>query len=339
MLPQLIVLTLVPMSSVTATVNEVVYQGTLTNDKWYIDVDELGACVINGTKADGSGTEQTSLNINYVGQYEVMLGTLDPVLNNNSWAMIRAAADNNIGQNYWSVGDAKQIALNGKVGNLTLNNYQPWVYILGFNHNAELEGQNMIHFGFGTTTQSNGANITLIDNQYNNSGSSTAFRMNTSDTNVGGWESSYMRQTIINANASSATSGSTNSFLSILTSDLQSVLKQCTKYTDNVGGGTNNQSNVTATQDWAFLLSEFEVQGARTYANQYEQQYQKQYQYYIDGNSKIKYQYNNTGNVLTWWNRSPATPGNSVFCRVFTDGTRNVGVAFYSNGFAPAFCV
>lgn len=116
MLPQLIVSTLVPMSAVTATVNDIVYQGTLTNDKWYIDVDELGACVINGTKADGSGTEQTSLNINYVGQYEVMLGSLDPVLNNNSWAAIRYAADNDMGSSLWSVGDAKQITINGIIG-------------------------------------------------------------------------------------------------------------------------------------------------------------------------------------------------------------------------------
>ena len=341
MLPQLIVSTLVPMSSVTATVNEVVYQGTLTNNKWYIDVDELGACVINGTKADGSGTEQTSLNINYVGQYEVRLDTLDPVLNNNSWEMIRAAADNNMGESIWAVGDAKQITINATIGTKSYSNYQPWVYILGFNHNAIYEGNNTIHFGCFQFTQTYSANgdIALDDSNYNSQTSTTlAFHMNTTNTNSGGWQSSVMRQQVLDSDASSATSGSSNSFLAALPSDLQAVLKQCTKYTNNVGY-SSTQSAVTATQDWVFLLSEYEVQGSITYANTYEQNYQQQYQYYANGNSKVKYRQSATDSVAYWWNRSPRASISFNFCIVNAAGSAGNYSASGSGGLAPGFCV
>lgn len=263
----------------------------------------------------------------------------DPVLNNNSWETISKMSNSNKAKDIWAVGDAKQITLNGSVGSLGLSNYQLYVYILGFNHNADLEGQNTMHFGFGKTALSGGTNIALVDGQYDTTGSSTAFRMNTSNTNVGGWKSSYMRQTIINANATSPTSGSTNSFLAALPSDLQAVLKQCTKYTDNVGNGTGNiQSNVTPTQDWIFLLSEFEVQGSISQANTYEAQYQKQYQYYINGNSKIKYtQHLNV--TCDWFLRSPYNLLSTYYCATLTRGNSNRRSAYASFGFAPAFCV
>ena len=63
------------------------------------------------------------------------------VLDENSWKVIKWASENNIGQNYWAVGDCKQITMNGKVSDgLTLTNYSAWVFIIGFNHNAEKEG-------------------------------------------------------------------------------------------------------------------------------------------------------------------------------------------------------
>ena len=38
----------------------------------------------------------------------------------NSWATIRAVSDAGKGSNYWSVGDAKGITINGKVGATTI---------------------------------------------------------------------------------------------------------------------------------------------------------------------------------------------------------------------------
>ena len=47
---------------------------------------------------------------------------VDPVLNNNDWATIRAVSDASQGANYWSVGDTKTITINGAVGNTTFSN-------------------------------------------------------------------------------------------------------------------------------------------------------------------------------------------------------------------------
>lgn len=263
-------------------------------------------------------------------------------LNDNSWDVIRYAADNSLGANYWAVGDAKQITINGTIGKQPYNNYQPWVYILGFNHNVELEGNNMIHFGCFRSDQvyntTNG--IALNDSSYGAYVSTIAFNMNSTGTNAGGWESSRMRTAIINANADLPTSASTKSFLAALPSDLQSVLKQCTKYTDNVGNGTGNLlSNVTPTQDWAFLLSEYEVFGNRYIANTIEQVFQQQYQYYANGNSKIKYKQTSESAVLLWYLRSDAPGGNNSFCSVNNNGTSQILTANSSYGCAPAFCV
>lgn len=62
-------------------------------------------------------------------------------LNNASWAAIKQVSDANMGANFWSVGDCKEVTMNGKVSNgLTLTNYSAWVFIIGFNHNADRAG-------------------------------------------------------------------------------------------------------------------------------------------------------------------------------------------------------
>ena len=54
-------------------------------------------------------------------------------LNDNSWAAIKQVSDANMGANFWSVGDCKEVTMNGKVSNgLTLTNYSAWVFIIGF---------------------------------------------------------------------------------------------------------------------------------------------------------------------------------------------------------------
>ena len=49
------------------------------------------------------------------------------------------------------------------------------------------------------------------------------------------------------------------------------------------------------TTDYLFLLAEFEVFGARYYANDYERNSQLQYDYYKAGNSKIAYKHTAVG--------------------------------------------
>ena len=117
-------------------------------------------------------------------------------------------------------------------------------------------------------------------------------------------------------------------------------MKSVTKYTDNTANGGGNQASyITATTDYLWLLAEFEVQGARTYANSYEQNYQAQYQYFKSGNSKVAYKYNATGTAVCWWLRSAYDDCDDYFCRVNTDGSAYYDRANYSLALLPGFAV
>ena len=245
----------------------------------------------------------------------------DTSLANNTPDIIAAAAKSGQAANYWSVGDKVGIAVNGSFGGLSYNN-TVYAFILGFNHNSSVEGGNSIHFQFGKTAA--GVDIAFV-NSYGST--STGFCMNTSNTNSGGWNNSYMRKTICPA------------FLTALPTAWQNIIAACTKYSDNTGGGSNNASYVTATSDKIWLLSEMEVQGTRSYANSAEANYQKQYDYYRNGNSKVKYQHTATTSACHWWLRSVYASFTSSFCIVYMDGSASYSNAHYSLGFAPGFKV
>lgn len=245
----------------------------------------------------------------------------DTSLANNTPDIIAAAAKSGQAANYWSVGDKVGIAVNGSFGGLSYNN-TVYAFILGFNHNSSVEGGNSIHFQFGKAAA--GVDIAFV-NSYGST--STGFCMNTSNTNSGGWNNSYMRKTICPA------------FLTALPTAWQNIIAACTKYSDNTGGGSNTASYVTATSDKIWLLSEMEVQGTRSYANSAEANYQKQYDYYRNGNSKVKYQHTATTSACAWWLRSVYASSTSSFCRVSAGGSANAAGAYYSAGFAPGFKV
>lgn len=96
---------------------------------------------------------------------------------------------------------------------------------------------------------------------------------------------------------------------------------------------------MTEITDYLFLLSEYEVQGKRTYANSAEQTSQKQYDYYKAGNNKIAYKHSSTGAAVWWWLRSPCYTNGSLFCFVYTDGTAGGNTANYSAGVLPGFFI
>lgn len=262
------------------------------------------------------------------------------VLNDNSWETIRGVSDKGTGANYWAIGDKKTITINGKIGSTTFSSLSMDVFILGFNHNSAKEGGNRIHFLIGM----NGTKIVgLFDSKYGpdsgwDSGTTGNFVMNTSNTNSGGWNGSYMRKTLL-GNSNAPTSPLANSYMAALPSDLRAVMKSVTKYSDNTGGGSNTASYVTATTDYLFLLAEFEVQGSRSYANSAEQTYQLQYDYFKNGNSKIAYKYNATGTAVYWWLRSARYGGSRSFCIVHTNGGADRYDADYSLALAPGFVV
>lgn len=245
-------------------------------------------------------------------------------LNDTSWTAIKQVSDAGKGADFWSIGDCKEITMNGKVSDgLTLSNYTAWVYIIGFNHNAEREGNGIAFQGFKATK--NGTPVCLADSGYGGSKQSGAwetwFNMNNRDTSAGGWQASLMREKVMPLIKAS------------FPSDLQAVIKSSTIFTAQ---GTGNIA-CTATEDEVFLLAEFEVFGKRYYASEQEPNYLKQYSYYAAGNSKVKYKHHATTAVAFWWERSPIYFNANCFCLVINSGAANYREATYLYGVSPAF--
>ena len=290
-----------------------------------------GNCVITiNVAADTNHTAPASQTVN------VSVSLISNTLNENSWADIKSVSDAGTGATYWNVGDYKNIQISGTVQGMSLNSTVR-AFILGFNHNSGKEGSNRIHFQIGKTTS--GKDIAFCDYIYGggNPGYDQGFMMNLSNNNSGGWSGSYGRNTLL-GNSGTPTSPPANSFMAALPADLREVMKPVTKYTDNVGN-SDQASAVTATTDYLFFLSEFEIQGARSYANSYEQNYQAQYDYYKAGNSKVKYCHRDVNTAVYHWCRSAYYANRRAFCSVHSNGGADTFDASYSDGVAPGFCV
>jgi hypothetical protein len=299
-------------------------------------VTETGAYTVTATK----NGQTTSGSVNVVSgttSYSLTLSFVSSTLNNNEWSVIKSVSDAGQGANYWSIGDRKAVTLNGTVGKLSLSNVTTYAFIIGFNHNASVEGTNRIHFQLAKTALSGGTDVCLCDSSYNSTVSTTGyFSMNSSRTNSGGWASSQMRTNICGTSLSSYS----GTIIAVIPAALRAVLKPVTKYTDNTAnGGGSTASYVTATTDYFFLLSEFEVFGSISYGNTNEKNKQAQYAYYSAGNSKIKYKHDGTSTAAIWWLRSPYASNSYYFVSVGTGGTVNGTTANASLGFAPGFCV
>ena len=319
-------------ATVTATKGSKTVSGAAdTSGHCTLTVDEAGTWTVAAATASTTKTSDVVVGIS-----NVDLPLADSVLNNNSWETIKKVSDAGQGENYWSIGDRKEVTLNGTVGHLTLSNYTTYAFIIGFNHNASVEGTNRIHFQLAKTALSGGTDVCFCDSSYNKSVSTTGyFSMNSSQTNSGGWQSSQMRTKICGTSLSSYS----GTIIAVIPATLRAVLKSVTKYTDNTGGGSSVASHVTATTDYFFLLSEYEVFGSISRSNSNEKNKQAQYAYYSAGNSKVKYLYNDLRNAAFWWLRSPDASDSLRFLYGDSGGAVGNYRAFYSVGFAPGFCV
>ena len=313
-------------STVTCKKGSTVLTAEESSGTWSFAIPAYGTWTVTGVSA-GTTVEKT-VEVTAIEVYFIALEFIPAVLNNATWAQVKQASDSGVASNYWAVGDTKQITINGKVSDgLTLSNYSTYVYIIGFDHNSSVEGTGIAFGGFKTAASS-GTDVALCDSGYNSSKSSGQwFNMNNNNSTTGGWASCNMRNNTLSL------------VKAALPSDLQSVLKTTTIYTDNTGGSSTAASYVTATQDDLYLLAEFEIFGARTYANSAEQTKQQQYAYYVAGNSKVKYNHSSTATAVMWWERSVYATDSYFFCIVLTNGTANYYPANFSRGLAVAFKV
>lgn len=198
-----------------------------------------------------------------------------------------------------SVGDSINIAING-----TAYAFK----VMGFNHDTLTSST-----AYGSATATGKAGMTL---QMADCLAATA-KMNSSNTNSGGWESCAMR------------TSNMATYLSQLTSAWQSVVKQVNK----LSSAGSQSTTIKTTADKLFLLSEVEIFGSTTYSVSGEG---SQYAYYKAGNSKVK---NVNGSAHNWWERSPFANNTTVFCLVGSNGNAGGNNASTSFGVAFGFCV
>lgn len=305
-------------ATVTATLGSKTVTGVSVGGQARLKIPQEGKWTVSATSGSQASVPQ---EVSVPATVDIVL--VAPELNDTSWEVIKQASDSNMGANFWSVGDCKQITMNGKVSDgLTLTNYSAWVYIIGFNHNAEREGDGIAFQGFKATK--NGTPVCLTDSGYSSyKTSGTWFNMNNEQTNAGGWEACLMRKNIMPL------------IKAAFPSDLQAAIKPSTIFTTQ---GSGNGA-CTATEDEVFLLAEYEIFGTRIYASTQEPNYLKQYSYYSAGNSKVKYKHNATTTAAFWWERSPISDNSYYSCYVYTDGMGGNGGADYSYGVSPAFKV
>lgn len=276
-------------------------------------------------------------------------------LGNASWAQISEISAEGTGANYFSVGDTKAVHLNGTMGTVTLDTTL-YAYIIGFNHNSEIEGSG-IHFG--TFKDAAGKDICLCDSLSGSSQSTWPndgtkyFNMSHWDNMAYmGWHSCDCRYDIIgstdvppsnygtsaqfasgyDATLNCAINPVQNTLMSCLPAELRNVMKPINKY-------SHKSNNVIKSVDYLPLLAEYEVFGTRTYSHDALEGYQGHYAYYSNGGSTIKYSSVDTSKTQVWWLRSRHKSNGERYCIVKDNGAINYQGADCSRGIAPIFMV
>lgn len=262
--------------------------------------------------------------------YSVNLRKVYSDLTSNSWETISEIAKMGKAAEFWKVGDCKKLTLNGKVGELTLDNFACTAIILGFNHNAEYEESCTIHFQLGTAS---GKPIAFYSRGYNSpSDVDYPFKRGSFSANATGRSITYGYKNTIIRNV--ALPG----FNESLPGDLTSVITPVDKYTNN--SRYNNTPEITATKDNLFILSEKEIWGSNKGVTG---NYCKQYDYYAAGNSPITIAYDGADAKMSWCRDSGGnsygdTDGDTGFV-VGTNGERNTLAYWCGGAISPCFVV
>lgn len=207
----------------------------------------------------------------------------------NTWKQIISVCQKGIVPLSWKVGDQKAMTIGG-------TDYL--IDIIGINHDTYTAG--------GT------APLTFqLHDCYGE-----AKKMNSSNTNSGGWTSCAMRSTHLPA------------ILALMPTEVQNGIREVNKLTS----AGSKSSTINTTADKLFLLSEVEIFGSTPYSEAGEG---TQYDYYKAGNSKVK---NRNGSAANWWERSPRAGASTRFCVVNSDGVATNVADSYAYGVAFGFC-
>lgn len=265
--------------------------------------------------------------------------TISSTLNDNSWKIISEVSQKGTGDVYWDIGDAKEITLNGKIGDeLTLTDEKLCVFILHFNYPMNGTDENNIIWGGFKSALTGGVDVALVDSQYSKmergdypESGTICFNMNHFyskhyDGSYGGWKGCDFRYDILGATLTAPseygkhkttanvgydatektlTSPKKDTLLAAIPSDFRNVLRLWTRWVDAVGDKSDKEENIKATVDAVTILSDWEIWGdsyvGLSIANSYERNHQTQMAYYAAGNSKKHYKHNDITTNAEYW--------------------------------------
>ena len=142
-------------------------------------------------------------------------------LNDFTWAQIDYISENGLMSDYFNIGDTK---------NVTIGSATYVVEIVGFSHDDRADGSGKVGLTFGLKDCLN-----------------TAYQMNSSNTNSGGWGGCALRATL------------RGDIWNQLPSDLRDVIKEVTKKT-SAGGASGIINSIS---DTLFLFAEKEIFGSK----------------------------------------------------------------------------
>ena len=199
-----------------------------------------------------------------------------------------------------SIGDQVTLSLNG-------TNYA--FDVIGFNHDTLTTSA-----AYGAATKTGKAGITFQMHDL----FETTYKMNSTNTNSGGWKSSDMRTSTM------------ATMKGYLPAAWQTAIKPVNKASGTGGGSSSGTETVS---DSCFLLAEIEMFGSTTYSVSGEG---TQYAYYKAGNSKVK---NMSGSASHWYERSPLSGNGKDFCMVSKHGDASASNGTLRPGIAFGFCV
>ena len=209
---------------------------------------------------------------------------------------------------YIDYGDVHRKISIGDQVTIGVNNVNYAFDVIGFNHDDLTDS---MAYGKATVTGKAGMTLQSVDCL------NTKQKMNSSNTNVGGWKSSEMRSTHLPAVKNTITSAWTG------------IMKMVNK---KASAGNQSMSIDTVSDD-LFLLSEIEIFGSTTFSARGEG---NQYAWYSAGNTKMK---KVNGSVSNWWERSPVANNTTYFCIVNNSPAATGVPAANSFGVAFGFCI
>ena len=152
-------------------------------------------------------------------------------------------------------------------------------------------------------------------------------RMNAANTNVGGWETSEMREWL------------NETILPALPVPLQALAK----LVEVKASAGNTSATIKTTEDRLFLLSYAEVGfevNSVPYSNEVDAGAEEiTFTVFTDNASRIRKYYNGTGSATYWWLRSPWAASATSFANVGSTGSGSNGGASGACGVAFGFCI